>query len=211
MTKIRQRYRIRFRKLGDLRLISHRDLVRTWERTFRRAELELSMSEGFHPKARMSCPSALALGVEALDEVMELELAEHITASALEEKLRAHAPPGLEVAQITILDANNAKAQVERLTYEFPLPEHRRAEVAAAMDHLISLDTYLVDREGRSDRIDLRPGIHSLEVHEDRLRMVLNTSRTATVRPREVLTALGIGDLEGEGCYLTRTAVEIAS
>ena len=30
-----------------------------------------SMSEGFHPKARMSFPSALALGIQGADEVME--------------------------------------------------------------------------------------------------------------------------------------------
>ena len=59
---IRQRVRIRFPKQDDLRLISHRDLMRAWERLFRRAGVALSMSEGFHPKPRMSFPSALAVG-----------------------------------------------------------------------------------------------------------------------------------------------------
>ena len=53
---VRQRVRIRFRKQGDLRLIGHRDLVRCLERLFRRAGLPLGMSEGFHPKPRMSFP-----------------------------------------------------------------------------------------------------------------------------------------------------------
>ena len=66
MTAIRQRVRIRFRKSGDLRLIGHRDLVRAWERAFRRAALPLGMSEGFHPKPRMSIPAALGLGIEGL-------------------------------------------------------------------------------------------------------------------------------------------------
>ena len=34
-----QRVRIRFRKEGDLRLISHRDLLRLFERLFRRGKL----------------------------------------------------------------------------------------------------------------------------------------------------------------------------
>ena len=37
---IRQRVRIRFRKEEDLRWISHRDLIRVFERLFRRADLE---------------------------------------------------------------------------------------------------------------------------------------------------------------------------
>jgi radical SAM-linked protein len=86
---IRQRIRIRFAKQDDLRWLSHRDLLRTWERLIRRAGLPLSMTEGFHPKPRMNFPSALAVGITGLDEVVELELCEERTA----EELLEHLPP----------------------------------------------------------------------------------------------------------------------
>jgi hypothetical protein len=73
---VRLRVRVRFSKQGDLRLIGHRDLMRCFERLFRRAGLRLRFSEGFHPKPRMTFPLALAVGIEGTDEVMELELAE---------------------------------------------------------------------------------------------------------------------------------------
>ena len=73
---VRLRVRIRFSKQGDLRLIGHRDLMRCLERVFRRAGLALGFSQGFHPKPRMTFPLALAVGIEGLDEVMEVELAE---------------------------------------------------------------------------------------------------------------------------------------
>ena len=73
---VRPRVRIRFCKQGDLRLIGHRDLMRCLERLFRRAGLALAMSQGFHPKPRVTFPLALAVGIEGLDEVMELELTE---------------------------------------------------------------------------------------------------------------------------------------
>ena len=38
------------------------------------------MSEGFHPKPRMNFPSALALGIAGLDEVLEVDLAESVRA-----------------------------------------------------------------------------------------------------------------------------------
>src|SRR5687768_9350816 len=100
---IRQRIRIRFRKEGDLRLISHRDLLRTLERLFRRAELPLGMSEGFHPKPRMSFPSALAVGIAGADEVMELELSQERTAEELLAVLTPHLPPGLAINSLEVM------------------------------------------------------------------------------------------------------------
>ena len=91
----RHRIRIRFRKEDDLRLISHRDLVRTWERLLRRAGLRLSMTEGFHPKPRMNFPSALALGIAGHDELLELELAEPLSADELRGRLVGQLPPGM--------------------------------------------------------------------------------------------------------------------
>jgi len=92
---VRQRVRMRFCKQGDLRLIGHRDLMRCLERLFRRAGLPLAMSQGFHPKPRMTFPSALALGIEGVDEVLELELTESPPAEELLQRLTPHAPPGL--------------------------------------------------------------------------------------------------------------------
>jgi len=74
----RFRFRLRFCKRDDLRWISHHDLVRTVERWLRRAGLPLRRSEGFHPKPKLSFSSALALGIAALEEVMEFELTEPV-------------------------------------------------------------------------------------------------------------------------------------
>jgi uncharacterized protein (DUF2344 family) len=46
--------------------------VRTLERLFRRAGLALKMSEGFHPKPRLSFPLPMAVGTTGLDEVREV-------------------------------------------------------------------------------------------------------------------------------------------
>ncbi len=98
---IRQRVRIRFTKQDDLRWISHRDLMRVWERLFRRAGVALSMTEGFHPKPRINFPSALAVGIAGLDELLEVDLAEQHTADSLQAAIQPELPPGMRVAQST--------------------------------------------------------------------------------------------------------------
>lgn len=207
---IRNRVRIRFCKEGDLRLISHRDLVRAMERMFRRAQLQLSMSEGFHPKARMSFPSALGLGIEGCDEIMDVELAETITEAELEQRLRAQAPPGLTLQQISCLGADHRKPRIARLRYDFPVPEDRLDATREAVEALMQQANCWIERPGRSAPLDLRGGVESLEVADGRLQMVLTFSRDGSVRPREVLAAVGLEDLEKQGEYLRRTAVELA-
>ena len=205
----RVRLRIRFRKVGDLRWISHRDLARTLERLFRRAGLALRMSEGFHPKPRMSFPSALALGVAGEGEVMELELAEATDPGEVGQRLTALAPPGLVITDVARRDSTSSKMRVSNMAYRFPLPDDRRDQVRETIATLLSQTHVLVRREGRPDPIDLRAELEELAVVDDGVRFRIRESRTASVRPREVLDLLGLADLESEGYYLTRTRVEL--
>ncbi len=56
-----QRVRLVFEKGAPLRFIGHLDLVRMWERAFRRAELPLAYTLGFTPHPRLTFAAPLAL------------------------------------------------------------------------------------------------------------------------------------------------------
>ncbi len=122
MESLRIRYRIRFAKVDLLRWISHRDLARLWERLLRRAGLKLSMTEGFHPKPRVAFPSALALGVESLDEVVEIELAEDLSVSELLQRLCDDQQPGLLIHSVHRLPEGFGKADFSRANTSSPFP-----------------------------------------------------------------------------------------
>src|SRR3954447_11198402 len=87
--------RLRFAKRGDLRLVSHHDLLRCLERLLRRAEIPVAQSQGFNPRPKVVFTLALALGIEGQREVLELDLAEPMAAPEVLGRLRASAPPGL--------------------------------------------------------------------------------------------------------------------
>src|SRR5579859_6858411 len=59
----RFKVRIRFKKCGDLRFLSHHDLMHCFERMFRRGSLPVKASQGFHPMPRMAFALSLALGI----------------------------------------------------------------------------------------------------------------------------------------------------
>lgn len=203
----RTRYRIRFSKDGDLRYISHRDLLRTLERLFRRAGLQLAMSQGFHPKPRMSFPAALAVGMVGANEWMEIELNESLSAEALQQGIGQQAPAGLTFLEVQVL-APGEKIRVRSLSYEIEVPEPRRADVLSKMDELLSKTSYLAQRDDGSAAVDVRPALEDLTLNEDRLRMRLLVNDQGGARPRAVLAALGLGDLPQHGHPLIRTAVE---
>ena len=209
-TADRYRLRLRFRKSGDLRWISHRDLVRVMERLCRRANLQLRMSEGFHPKPKMSFPSALALGIAGHHEVMEMELVEPIDPRAIHDALAQQAPEGLTICQVESVDAARGKCRVRSMTYEFPVPHERRLATEQAIARLRASENYWIQRDTRSARLDLLADLESLDLVDSGVRFRLRAVQQASARPRDVLQAVGLADLEQQGSFLTRSEVEVA-
>jgi radical SAM-linked protein len=203
------RMRIRFRKEGDLRWISHRDLVRTVERWLRRARLQLRMSQGFHPKPKMNFPHALALGIAGRDEVLELDLSEEVAPGTLRERLNASAPPGLMITSIEEVGPGQRKAQVKGMWYQFPVPRDRQSEVAEAIEHVMAALHWPLQRRDRPEPIDLKATLSALELRDQTVCFHLRASRQASASPRDVLQALGLAELEQQGCFLTRSTVEL--
>ncbi|MBN1588332.1 MAG: DUF2344 domain-containing protein [Pirellulales bacterium] len=208
---VRQRVRIRFCKQGDLRLIGHRDLVRAMERLFRRAELPLGMSQGFHPKPRMSFPAALAVGIEGLDEVMEIELTQQVTAEALLRQLTAWSIPGLDFHHVEVLPTvgKARKARVTRMTYQIAVAAERRNEVATRAAELLECRSFPIQRPNGLQSIDLLEFLEALELSKETLSMTLRVTQQANPGPRDVLRALGLVNLERQGACLRRTQVEV--
>lgn len=205
---VRQRVRIRFRKQGDLRWIGHRDLARALERVFRRAGVALAMSQGYHPKPRMSFPSALAVGIEGLEEVMEVELAEALPADSLAARLNAHAPPGLEFTSAEGLPPQARKARLSRAAYEIAVPADRQAEATHRIEQLLAAPPGLLGSE-RDPEARLRASIEELCLSGGVLRMRLRADPPGCAGPRDVLAALGLEDLLQQGATLVRSRVEL--
>jgi radical SAM family uncharacterized protein/radical SAM-linked protein len=68
------RYLARFTKDGAMTLLGHLEMVESFKRSFRRAGLELTVSQGFHPHPKVSFLTALPLGVASLDECLIFSL-----------------------------------------------------------------------------------------------------------------------------------------
>ena len=204
--------RLRFAKRGDLRLVSHHDLMRCLERMARRAELPLAQSQGFNQRPKIAFTLALALGIEGHQEVVEMELTDPLEPAEVLQRLAAVSPPGLDWIDA---EANTPgrPAQATSVSYSLSVPAEFRDAASAALAHFLAQDRwpYTRNRQDRTTEIDLRPFV--LEAHLEPggiLRFRLKMTPDGSARPEEIVDALGLKTLLGLGAILARTSVELA-
>lgn len=261
---VRTRVRIRFRKEHDLRLLGHQDLLRAWERWLRRADVRPAQTEGFHKRPRMNYPSALAVGICGLDEVVELELENDRDPDSIAAALQAQAPVGLSIVSIQRMPAGARFSQPAAAEYEIRLPDDAQADVGARIERwrrathpALAPESHAAAQESTSntapspasnsnlassaapcapaataapdaasnvvpssdvaatagelppDSERLPASVQALELTDGVLRMRLKLGEAGAVRPRDLLTSLGLSDLEHRGARLVRTRVEV--
>lgn len=93
--------RIWFDKLGEVRYISHLDLMRCFTRAIRRAKIPLWFTEGFNPRPYMQFALPLSLGMQSVCESVDIRIEGEITNGEIENKLRAVMPEGINIKKVT--------------------------------------------------------------------------------------------------------------
>ena len=91
--------RLKFSKTGRAVYISHLDLMRTMQRVFSRAGVQLKYSEGFNPHAKISIVLPLTVGTRSLCEYMDFSLAEDRDLTQLPSLLNPFMPEGIEALE----------------------------------------------------------------------------------------------------------------
>ena len=94
-----KKLRLALNKGEKLRFLSHLDYAQAVERMIRRADIRMAYSEGFNPHMKISFSSALALGVTAAAEYIDMDVLEEDSLESIMERLNRVAPPGLEVLE----------------------------------------------------------------------------------------------------------------
>lgn len=200
---------IRFAVEGDLRFISHHDMMRLFERALSRAQLPVRFSEGFNPRPRMSMPLPRPVGVATTSDVLVVELSAPVPALEVLARLRQQSPAGL-----TLHDAwdpgPDRKLHAERVDYEVAFPTTQTDAVRAAVERLLSCDQWMVQRAGTRGRkgrdIDLRSMLIEASTEPGLLRWACRVSDSGSARPAEWLQAFGLIPSESLH-HIRRTAV----
>ena len=125
-----------FEKTGNAAYISHLDLMRLFQRAFKRAGLPLTHTQGYNPRPSVSIALPMSLGAESLCELLDFDLEEtYQDLENMRQRLNEALVEGVQVRQIYEGGSklkNLALLEAE-LTFEYDagVPEGAKAELEA--------------------------------------------------------------------------------
>lgn len=194
---LRQRFKIEFSKYGDLRFISHHDVMRLFQRALRRAGIELRMSQGFNPHPKMIFAMPLGVGVESDCETLLLDTSRWYKATEVRERLQAELPLGIKLLKAELAGPQESAVPRE-VTYVVTLRgSDRKDEIDRRIQSFLQSRKVEIDRVRleKVTRLDVRPHVIALESSPEGLRMRIRITPKGTARPEEVLGAIGLDPL----------------
>lgn len=115
--------RLKFSKAGSMKFIGHLDIMRFFQKVFRRSELDMVYSQGFNPHPVMSFAAPLGVGLTSDGEYLDMELHSADQGTIMLQKINA-----------------SMNEEIRALSYRL-LPENTKNAMSAvaAADYLVSL------------------------------------------------------------------------
>lgn len=182
--------RIKYEKQGALRFVGHLDLMRTFQKIFRRAGIPIAYSEGFNPHQIFSIAAPLSLGVASEGEYLDLKLREEMPLQQLMNNINSVCPEGIAIKDAVVLgDKDKAgMAAVQMASYKID-----GAIDALDLEGFLSKESIVImkkTKKGRMKELDLKPGIFIIEQSDQNLYMEIATGSTLNIKPEMVIEQL---------------------
>ncbi|MEE9583471.1 MAG: TIGR03936 family radical SAM-associated protein [Dehalococcoidales bacterium] len=195
------RLRFRFKRGPEIKFISHLDIIRLWQRAFRRAGIPLAYSEGFNPHPRISLAAPLALGVTSEAELMDVFTTRVVSPHIFEESVNRQLLPGINILQVyqIAITLPSLQSRIRYAEYMVEVETERdEKEIEAALASLLSKEhlPWQHQRDTGPRSYDLRALINDLWLISWRsgyctIGMRLRCDSGGSGRPEQVVKALG--------------------
>lgn len=161
--------RLVFEKTGNAVWISHLDLMRLFQRAFKRAGLLLKHTQGFSPRPSVSIALPLSVGIESQCELLDFELEIDGPAEAdIQDRLNAVLVPGVRILRVYRAERKIKELQYLQcrlfMRYDQGVPDDAVGELLK----LFHSRELLVEKRGKNgvQRQDIIPMLKQLEVQQ---------------------------------------------
>ncbi|WP_206406626.1 TIGR03936 family radical SAM-associated protein [Clostridium sp. ATCC 25772] len=178
------RYLIKYTKESEIKFISHLDLMRTIQRTIRRADLPIEYSKGFNPHMTISIAQPLSVGVYSSGEYMDVVFKEEMPLEEIVNLLNENAPIGIKFLDAKKVEKEEntkcpqAMAIIDEAKYKIKLRTINSEEALEGIKKLNNIkewNTIKKSKKGEKD-VDIRPLIKKISFSKEDNYIVLNST-----------------------------------
>lgn len=190
-------HRLLFTKTGESVWMSHLDLMRLFQRAFKRAGLHLTHTRGYNPRPSVSIALPLSVGVESVCELLDFELEEdEVSCKEITERLNQVLVEGVKVLRTYPNGMKIKNLALLRSSITMEYDTGIAVDVEKKLSALFSRDTLLVEKKGKNGPTeqDIIPMIRSVQIireDEHTLRMdVLACCQNPSLNPMQLVAAI---------------------
>jgi len=164
--------------------------MKVFERAIRRANIPVSMTQGFNPHPKFSIPMALGVGIVGRDEILELDLCEPMPPETVKERLSPQLPEEMRILSAETMPYLT-KSSVSEAEYEVAFKDTGLLS-AISISNFLQQSNIIVTRikNGQQKHFDIRPSIQKVEIKADKLVFSLKMTSEGMARPEEIVHAL---------------------
>jgi Uncharacterized protein conserved in bacteria len=193
-----KKVRLQFSKTNEARFLSHLEMAKAFARAARRATLPLWYSQGFHPQPRITFGPALAVGLESLDELVDIELTVGISVETVIARLNQELPQGIIIltgkeiplqtpaisdtlVEISYAISIDSSAIVAKYSFE---------EIKRVFSEFLSKTNFFLSKQhkGEARSIDIREAVKELIFSDAKtIFLTLLVRQAQGLRPREIM------------------------
>ncbi|MBQ0027000.1 MAG: TIGR03936 family radical SAM-associated protein [Lachnospiraceae bacterium] len=188
--------RIKFSKHGPVKYIGHLDILRYFQKSMRRAEVDIAYSTGFSPHQIMSFAQPLGVGMESDGDYLDIELKTHNGAKDLIDRLNSVMVPGMRIENAVELPdgVKNAMASIAAASYTVTLKNGQDypEEVVSKWDEFIASKSIIITKETKKNtlEVDLKPHIYEASLKNDIFECLVDASSAGNIKSTQILEAL---------------------
>jgi radical SAM-linked protein len=213
---LEQVVRVKYKKDGPIRYISHLNLVQVFTRALRRANIPVAISCGFNPRFRISFGPPLPLGIRSISEYLDIRLEEAIINEEIMDKLNQVLPLGLEILQVRTIPSNSESlvnsidAAFYLITFELnsnhPLSLNSKKQddksnktegkIGKNIKDFLNLEKIIIEKHSKKGikQVDIRPSILDMSIKKYSKRILdvdlrINIGQNKNLNPRYVIKA----------------------
>ena len=191
--------RLLFEKKGNASWMSHLDLMRLFQRAFKRAGLPLTHTQGFNPRPSVSIALPLSVGVESNCELLDFTLdGQNVSYDEILQRLNSTLVEGVRIVEVyeqgrKIRDLALLRC-ILNLEYDTQIPDCAMENLQA----LFSRESLIVQKKTKNGIVDqdIIPMIRSITITQEESNILqLNAvicCQNPTLNPMQLLAAMDI-------------------